>query len=219
MSSSSSLSPPPRMHSPQPIQAPLPSPPILPRRSSRNRLHLPAHPEDPPIPPRLIGSPLLKKMTVRPDEPHLLSTKAQSELWIDGDEFGTRRRQSASPMASPPLSTSPSSPRYGHRRSSSIVGANRSRSHSPPPTPALASPPPPVPPIPSFALATPGAKRSVVRSPPAHRTQIQIPNLDLAPQYTLTSPSKSNRWARPKPYSQARVELSVFHSSPRRVAA
>ncbi|KAH9844220.1 uncharacterized protein C8Q71DRAFT_852727 [Rhodofomes roseus] len=177
---STALSPPPRIPSPQYMSSPLPSPrPDLPRRSSRNRLHLPAHPEEPPIPPRLIGSPLLRQMTVRPDQPHLLSYKAQSELWIDGDEFGTRRTESTqtSPATS---SSSPVSPRRpGHRRTPSIVlSPPQTRSRSPPPSPMPSAPPPPVPPIPSSAFATPGAKRATLRSPPTGYSQVHIPNID-----------------------------------------
>ncbi|KAI0732999.1 hypothetical protein C8Q72DRAFT_881921 [Fomitopsis betulina] len=188
---STALSPPPRMPSPQYMPSPLPSPPPgLPRRTSRNRLQLPAHPEEPPIPPRLIGSPLLRRMTVRPDQPHLLSYKAQSELWIDGDEFGTRRTESAQTLsASSSSSTSPSSPkRPGHRRMPSItISPPRMRSRSPPPSPMPNLPPPPVPPIPSFALATPGAKRATLRSPHMGYSQVHIPDIDhsspLAPTF------------------------------------
>ncbi|KZT12532.1 uncharacterized protein LAESUDRAFT_718798 [Laetiporus sulphureus 93-53] len=136
-------------------------------------------------------------MTVRPDEPHILSYKAQSELWIDGDEFGTRRHENASHSASPAITNSPSSPRRGHRRSPSIVGAHspRSRSRSPPPAPMVASPPPPVPPIPSFALASPGAKRSVLHTSPTH-PQIRIPDLNPASRIALISPYKRTSGSR-----------------------
>ncbi|KAH9938232.1 uncharacterized protein B0H18DRAFT_949643 [Fomitopsis serialis] len=202
---STALFPPPRMPSPQYKPAPLPSPtgrPGIPCRTSRDRLHLPPHPEEPPIPPRLIGSPLLKRMTVRPDQPHLLSYKAQSELWIDGDEFGTRKTESAQTSpASSPSSPAPVSPRRpGHRRTPSIVVSSpRKRSHSPPPSPMPAAPPPPVPPIPSSALATPGAKRATLRSPPTGYSQVHIPDIDHSSPLAPTSQPKRTRWARKAP--------------------
>ncbi|KAH9951661.1 hypothetical protein B0H21DRAFT_185822 [Amylocystis lapponica] len=194
MSPSHSTRPlPPRMPSPQLVPAPLPSPPLLPRRSSRNRLHLPAHPDEPPIPPRLIGSPLLKKLTsTSHSEPHLLSQKVQSELWIDGDEFGIRRTADSHPDLPSPASSTSSSSKRGHRRTSSVVGSPSSRSRSPPPAPLLFSPPPPVPPIPSFALAVPGARRARLRSQPTHHKQIIIPNLDFSSPLDLAPPHKRN---------------------------
>ncbi|EPT03713.1 hypothetical protein FOMPIDRAFT_1014557 [Fomitopsis schrenkii] len=197
---STALSPPRRMPSPQYMPSSLPSPrPGIPRRTSRNRLHLPAHPEEPPIPPRLIGSPLLKRMTVRPDQPHLLSYKAQSELWIDGDEFGTRRTGSAqtSPVQSSSSIPPPSPKRPGHRRTPSItMSPPRVRSRSPPPSPMPNLPPPPVPPIPSSALATPGAKRATLRSPPMGYSQVHIPDIDHSSPLAPTAQPKRTRWAR-----------------------
>ncbi|KAI0353578.1 hypothetical protein OH77DRAFT_1406675 [Trametes cingulata] len=199
-----SLCPPPRMPSPQLVPAPLPSPPAFPRRiSSRSRLHLPAHLNEPPIPPRLVGSPLLEKLTHT--APASMSPKAQQQLWFDGDEFGTRTasqssalKDAGSPMASPASSSfssssssssslsssSPSTPRAGtsrraHRRSPSVAYSRRTRSHSPPPPPQSSAIPPPVPPIPSSAFDIPGARRSVLRTPPprARPSQIIIPDL------------------------------------------
>ncbi|KAI0677164.1 hypothetical protein C8Q78DRAFT_1073895 [Trametes maxima] len=183
------------MSSPQLVPAPLPSPPPFPRRiSSRQRLHLPPTLDEPPIPPRLVGSPLLEKLT---HQPSTISPKAQQQLWFDGDEFGTRRSgpaQNDSPMASPLSSSSSSSSppatprtassRRAHRRSPSVAYNRRTRSHSPPPPPQ-SSAVPPVPPIPSSAFDSPGARRSVLRSPPttpsrARAAQIIIPDLSAS---------------------------------------
>ncbi|GBE79656.1 hypothetical protein BKA93DRAFT_275606 [Sparassis latifolia] len=190
---STALSPPPRTRSPQ--HAPsssVPPPPLIPHRSSRSRL-IPTQLEEPPIPPRLIGSPLLQKLTAS-HEPHVLSQKVQSELWIDGDEFGTQKSRAESSSTPSPVSpaSSPSS-RRGHRRSPSVVATCRSRSHSPPPTPQFDLPPPPVPPIPLSALATPGARRSVVRPRPLNGRQIVIPDMDQYSSPTLSSPPKHKR--------------------------
>ncbi|CDO71298.1 hypothetical protein BN946_scf184908.g55 [Trametes cinnabarina] len=94
------------MPSPQLVPASLPSPPPFARRvSSRSRLHLPANLNEPPIPPRLVGSPLLEKLTnTQPSS--TITPRAQQQLWFDGDEFGTRRSgppQLSSPLASRPL--------------------------------------------------------------------------------------------------------------------
>ncbi|OBZ70050.1 hypothetical protein A0H81_09940 [Grifola frondosa] len=156
------------------------------------RLHLPAPhrgPAHPPAPQRL--SPPAKADRPQP-EPYLLTQKVQSELWLDGDEFGTRRRhpQPDSPLPSPRSSSSShsSGSRRTHRRAPSIA-SNRARSHSPPPARMCTSPPPPVPPIPSFALATPGAKRSVLRSPARSRPpQIVIPDLAHSSAHPYASP-------------------------------
>ncbi|KAI9001091.1 hypothetical protein BD414DRAFT_473570 [Trametes punicea] len=187
-----SLCPPPRMPSPQLVPAPLPSPPVFPRRvSSRSRLHLPSNLNEPPIPPRLVGSPLLEKLTHV--QPSAMSPKVQQQLWFDGDEFGTRRTGPApadSPLGSPVPSSSSSTPRSAasrraHRRSPSIAYNRRTRSRSPPPPPQSSAVPPPVPPIPSSAFDIPGVKRPVLRSPPATppRTrpiQIIIPDLSAS---------------------------------------
>ncbi|KAI0650354.1 hypothetical protein C8Q79DRAFT_380630 [Trametes meyenii] len=204
-----SLCPPPRMSSPQLVPAALPSPPPFPRRiSSRQRLHLPPTLDEPPIPPRLVGSPLLEKLT---HQPSTISPKVQQQLWFDGDEFGTRRTgpaQTDSPMASPLSSNSSSSSssppatprttssRRAHRRSPSVAYNRRTRSHSPPPPPP-SSAVPPVPPIPSSAFDSPGARRSVLRSPPTTPSraraaaQIIIPDLGAASPSSALSPYAS----------------------------
>ncbi|KAI9066734.1 hypothetical protein FKP32DRAFT_1609817 [Trametes sanguinea] len=195
-----SLCPPPRMPSPQLVPAPLPSPPVFARRvSSRSRLHLPANLNEPPIPPRLVGSPLLEKLTsIQPSS--TISPRVQQQLWFDGDEFGTRttgpaQSASNSPLASPSASSSFSSPngtprsaaaRRARRRSPSVAYNRRTRSHSPPPPPQSSAVPPPVPPIPSSAFDTPGAKRPVLRTPPATPSRarfgpIAIPDLGISP--------------------------------------
>ncbi|EIW62033.1 uncharacterized protein TRAVEDRAFT_70245 [Trametes versicolor FP-101664 SS1] len=198
--------PPPRMPSPPLVPSPLPSRPAFPRRiSSRSRLQLPSNLNEPPIPPRLVGSPLLEKLNHPP--PSTMSTKVQQQLWFDGDEFGTRNAQCDSPLASP-ASSSFSSPgstprRRSHRRSPSVAYTRRTRSHSPPPPPQSPHAPPPVPPIPSSAFDTPGAKRPVLRSPPstppsrgARSTQIIIPDLTSIP--SASPPSALSRTISPR---------------------
>ncbi|KAI0661065.1 hypothetical protein C8Q70DRAFT_1044329 [Cubamyces menziesii] len=204
-----SLAPPPRMPSPQLVPSPLPSPPICPRRvSSRSRLHLPQTLNEPPIPPRLVGSPLLEKLTHH--HPSTMSSKAQQQLWFDGDEFGTRRSGPAltdSPLASPSHSpsSSPATPRTSrraHRRSPSVAYSRRTRSHSPPPPPQ-SSVVPPVPPIPSSAFDTPGTRRPVLRTPPAtpSRTrpaQIIIPDLSASTSSPSALPYSPSRTISPR---------------------
>ncbi|KAI0750763.1 hypothetical protein C8Q80DRAFT_1268083 [Daedaleopsis nitida] len=202
------------MPSPQLVPASLPSPPSFPRRvSSRARLHLPSHPDQPPIPPRLVGSALLEKMT-NPD-PATLTPKIQKQLWFDGDEFGTRRTggeqsddDSASSASSEYTSapSTPSSARRSHRRTSSIALAHRARSHSPPPPQQLTLSVPPVPPIPSSAFSSPGAKRSVLRTPPptparSRHPQIVIPDLTSysgCPSQALRLSSRTRTSASPR---------------------
>ena len=72
----------------------MPTPPALPPRASapNTRLHL--RPEEPPIPPRLIGSPLLDKLLSPGASPASKGLRAQ-DMWIDGDEFGTASKQGA----------------------------------------------------------------------------------------------------------------------------
>ena len=198
--------PPPRMPSPQPMHTSLPPP--LPRRvSSRTRLHLPLHPEEPPIPPRLIGSPLLQRFTATSQsQPQYMSEKAQSELWLDGDEFGTKRKENAhlQVIAPPSPLLAPSTPKRSPRH----------RSRSPPPTPRLSTPPPPVPPVPSSALATPGAKKAVIHTPPPRKASAgTIPELTLDPP---RSPDKLRCT-----HSTGGVtcfEYITLHSNPRGVA-
>ncbi|GJE84084.1 hypothetical protein PsYK624_001590 [Phanerochaete sordida] len=83
----------------------MPAPPALPRRASalNTRLHL--RPEEPPIPPRLIGSPLLEKLMTSPTA----SPRSAQEMWIDGDEFSVRKNGHAV------LSSAPSQPQGNTR--------------------------------------------------------------------------------------------------------
>ncbi|KAI0770837.1 hypothetical protein BC629DRAFT_779425 [Irpex lacteus] len=104
-------------------------PPPMPRRiSARNtRLQLPSRQEEPPIPPRLIGSPLLDKLNSTSPN---MNTQPRT-LWIDGNEFGmTTSTPSSSPVTDKP---------------------KRSSRQAPPPEPRYTSPPPPLPPYPSNA--------------------------------------------------------------------
>ena len=89
------------MSSPQQQPSPaLPVPPAFPRRTSSRsaRLHLPQRQGEPPIPPRLVGSPLLNNLissSSKHQQPQQLarsSDRVQQEVWIDGDEFGTYTR-------------------------------------------------------------------------------------------------------------------------------
>lgn len=222
---SMSLCPPPRMPSPQLIPAPLPSPPAFPRRiSSRSRLQLPSHPNEPPIPPRLVGSPLLEKLT-HPDPP-TLTPKIQKQLWFDGDEFGTRRSGpaqtqdstgslSSASSASPPSTPRSASSRRSHRRTSSIALAHRARSHSPPPPQQITLSIPPVPPIPSSAFSSPGARRSVVRTPPATPMRSR-PMQILIPDLTASSNAISGGCPSPALRHTSRNSRTSTSASPRR---
>ncbi|PSS35453.1 hypothetical protein PHLCEN_2v1608 [Hermanssonia centrifuga] len=83
------------MSSPHSSSSRLQPPPFARRQSSRNtRLHLPQRQEDPPIPPRLVGSPLLNNL-ISSNKPIVRNDRVQQpEVWIDGDEFGTHRSRS-----------------------------------------------------------------------------------------------------------------------------
>ncbi|KAH7887639.1 hypothetical protein F5I97DRAFT_1861769 [Phlebopus sp. FC_14] len=151
MSFPRSPSPPPPMPSPQFLPTPLPSPPPLTTKPSVSRLTM--HPQrSPPIPPTLIGSPLLQKTLNSARSHDRLDHRAKARLFGDDDDFGTRKQ-------SENRRCSLASPRHTKR----VVA----RCRSPPPSPAIASPPPPVPPIPAFMLA-PTDKKSVLRAAPTH---------------------------------------------------
>ncbi|KAI0832338.1 hypothetical protein BC628DRAFT_303426 [Trametes gibbosa] len=204
-----SLCVPPRMPSPQFVPAPLPPPPFPRRVSSRSRLHLPATPDEPPIPPRLVGSPLLEKLTHKPST---MSPKVHQHLWFDGDEFGTRTSTpphydsplpssaSSSPFSSPRAASS--SARRSHRRSPSVAYNRRARSHSPPPPPLASAAPPPVPPIPSSAFDTPGTKRPVLRTPPATPLRARTAQITIPDLITSTGPASA------LPYTRAPSTIS-----------
>ncbi|KAH7929423.1 hypothetical protein BV22DRAFT_1029475 [Leucogyrophana mollusca] len=145
------------MPSPQLVPTPLPSPPSFTRKQSRSRLTVPAQ-HSPPIPPSLIGSPLLQKTLSASRSHERLDRKAKAGLFGDDDEFGARRSHSGRRR----ISVSSSPPRSESLKRSSAQTPPRYRS---PPPPAMTSPPPPVPPIPAFML-TPTDRRSVLQPIP-----------------------------------------------------
>ncbi|EKM59130.1 uncharacterized protein PHACADRAFT_249365 [Phanerochaete carnosa HHB-10118-sp] len=92
--------------SPQILSTPaMPTPPVLPRRASALNTRLHVRPEEPPIPPRLIGSPLLEKLMTSPST----SPRSAQEMWIDGDEFSVRKNGHAV------LSSAPTQPQHNTR--------------------------------------------------------------------------------------------------------
>jgi len=147
------------------------------RSSHHSRLHLPAHPEDPPIPPRLVGSTLMRDMTVRPDEPHRVSWMARPEQWLDGDEFGSRLENIQSV-----------SPTHGYSRSSSIVGTYQTRRTLRPAPLSVQSMPPPT--VPAFAVAAPRATRPALLA----QIETQLAALNLILPHALTLEEKFNMW-------------------------
>ncbi|KAI0322471.1 hypothetical protein OF83DRAFT_1167523 [Amylostereum chailletii] len=158
-SSSSPIEIPARAESPI-IMNPLPSPHLRSQRSRQRLLKLPMPvPDSPPVPPTLVGSPLLDKFGAPRKRTQSLKP---ASLWADGDDFGARREKSTS---LPPPSPSPSDTerrrtRSLHRRTSSIsISASSSprrnaRARSPPPSPDPTSVPPPVPPLPDFVMSS-----------------------------------------------------------------
>ncbi|KAG1866496.1 hypothetical protein DFJ58DRAFT_769437 [Suillus subalutaceus] len=203
-----SQSPPP-MPSPELVPTPLPSPPPILHRSSR--LTVPAN-NSPPIPPRLIGSPLLQN-TLNASRSHdRLNRKAKEGLFGEDDEFGARKRalgkRSNSSISSLPiLSTSPT--RIARR----ALGQSSTRYRSPPPSPTIASPPPPVPPIPAFML-TPTDKKSVVQSLPSKRATAPAQHalFDLPP-----SLSRPRCESTPQtPGAMTCMQFFTMHNTPRR---
>jgi hypothetical protein len=157
------LSPPPPLPSPQLLPTSLPSPPTptLHSKSSRRRLRLQSQPASPPIPPRLIGSPLLEKPSNTRRSHDRIDDQAKAALWVDGDEFGSTRseeEQKSARSIAPPLSLPPS------KRARRVIPIHTSYI-SPPPSPQLCSPAPPVPPIPAFALSA-SDKKPVLHTPP-----------------------------------------------------
>ncbi|KAG0709755.1 hypothetical protein DFH29DRAFT_993145 [Suillus ampliporus] len=214
MSFARSHSPPPPMPSPELVPIPLPSPPPI----RNSRLTVPPN-SSPPIPPRLIGSPLLQK-TLNTSRSHdRLDRKAKEGLFGQDDEFGARKRalskKSNSSISSLPILLP--SPTRTIRRS---FGQSSNRYRSPPPSPSIASPPPPVPPIPTFML-TPTDKKSVVRSlpkratAPAHhaifdlymdRTQESAPSISRARCESTPQP----------PAAMTCMQFFTIHNAPRR---
>lgn len=153
------------MSTPQVLATPpLPTPPAFPRRTStRNaRLQLPTRPDDPPIPPRLVGSPLLDKLI----SPHTKSQqKQQRGIWIDGDEFGT---SSHSPSQSPVLDATHSK-------------TKRSQRPHPPPEPRYTTSPPPLPPFASSARHSSQHKTALAADllPSTHRYDLEPHGLTI----------------------------------------
>ncbi|KAG2042313.1 hypothetical protein BDR03DRAFT_945025 [Suillus americanus] len=200
-----SQSPPPPMPSPELVPTPLPSPPPIHRNS---RLTVPAN-NSPPIPPRLIGSPLLQN-TLNASRSHdRLNRKAKEGLFGEDDEFGARKRalgkRSNSSLSSLPI-LSPSPTRITRRGLST-------RYRSPPPSPSIASPPPPVPPIPAFML-TSTDKKSVVQSIPNKRATAPAQHalFDLSP-----SLSRARCKSTPQtPGAMTCMQFFTMHNAPRR---
>ncbi|OAX44535.1 hypothetical protein K503DRAFT_764951 [Rhizopogon vinicolor AM-OR11-026] len=207
-------SPPPPMPSPQLVPTPLPSPPPLHRKPSPSRLTIPAN-HSPPIPPRLIGSPLLQK-TLNASKSHdRLDRKAKEGLFGEDDEFGARRRalgrKSNSSISS--LPTLSPSPTRATRRSPT----QSSRCRSPPPSLVVASPPPPVPPIPAFML-TPTDKKSSLQSfpkretAPAHHTIFDLYTSEDASSLPRTRCESTPH----APSAMTCMEFFTIHNAPRR---
>lgn len=90
--------------------------------------------QEPPIPPRLIGSPLLEKLMTSPTAP----PRSAHDMWIDGDEFSVRKNGHAV------LGSAPTQPQ----------GAARYAAY-PPPVPASLQP------AGAAAHGSPSAKRCV----------------------------------------------------------
>ncbi|KAH9077323.1 hypothetical protein EDB83DRAFT_2349427, partial [Lactarius deliciosus] len=131
-----SFSPPPRMPSPQLLPTPLPSPPLH-HQQSRTRLNAPSQSKPPsPLfkPAATSSSPIIPQRKLHAPRA-LLHPPLDINLWLDGDDFGTRRARSRRPA---PISTTHPRP--------------RSRPRSPPPSPGRPGTPPPVPPIPTQFL-------------------------------------------------------------------
>jgi hypothetical protein len=156
--------------SPQLLPTPLPSPPTFSGGLPRRRLHILSQPNPPPIPPRLIGSPLLNKTLNTSQSYERIDEKAKATLWVDGDEFGSNRSENRSddqqckPLSSPSLPPTIPTPNKRITRRPSPVHTINSY-HSPPPSPSITSPPPPVPPLPAFVLHA-DHKKPVLHAPP-----------------------------------------------------
>ena len=182
-----SLSPPPRMPSPQLLPTPLPSPPLH-HQQSRPRLNATSSQPKPPSP---LGQPAAPGSPIR-SQPNLHAPRAQPpppldmSLWLDGDDFGARRARSHSPPSPCPPPEGPT--QYDHRRRPTPISTahprSRSRPRSPPPSPGRPLTPPPVPPIPTHLLSVSPAKpvfqpRSMYLAPIDHRAN--LPNRSRPP--------------------------------------
>ncbi|KAG1755574.1 hypothetical protein EDB19DRAFT_1662033, partial [Suillus lakei] len=183
------------------VPTPLPSPPSIHRNS---RLTVPS----PPIPPRLIGSPLLQK-TLNASRSHdRLDRKAKEGLFGKDDDFGARK-PTHQYHHSLFFQILPSPTRTTRRN----LSQSSTRYRSPPPSPAIASPPPPVPPIPAFML-TPTDKKSVVRSIPNKRATAPAHHtlFDLSP-----SLSRARCESTPQaPGAMTCMQFFTMHNTPRR---
>ena len=211
-----SQSPPPPMPSPQLVPTPLPSPPPFHRKIPPSRLTIPTnHP--PPIPPRLIGSPLLQK-TLTPSRSYdRLDRRAKQGLFGEDDEFGARRRalgrRSNSSISSLPI-LSPST------RTTRRSPTQSSRCRSPPPSPLIPSPPPPVPPIPAFMITPTDNKVSLQSLPKRATAPAHHPVFDLYIDRTLMkdpSLSKSRSGSTSHaPSAMTCMQFFAVHNTPRK---
>ncbi|KAH7914234.1 hypothetical protein BJ138DRAFT_1057568 [Hygrophoropsis aurantiaca] len=202
-------SPPPPMPSPQLIPTPLPSPPSFTRKPSRSRLTVPAQ-HSPPIPPSLIGSPLLRKTLNGSRSHERLDRKAKAGLFGDDDEFGTRKSHLAGKRRTS-ASASPPRPEHVTKRSSAQTPP---RYRSPPPSPAAASPPPPVPPIPAFML-TPTDKKSVLQPSPK-RSSPHHTIFDLYMDRSDDELSRSHSLAKQSSNAVTCMQFFTMHNPPQR---
>ena len=153
--STRSLSPPPRLPSPQLLPKPLPSPPLH-HQQLRPRLNASSSQPKPPSP---LGQPVAPGSPIR-HQPNLHAPRAQPpppldmSLWLDGDDFGARRARSYSPPS--PCPPPEGETYHDHRRRLTPIPTthprSRTRPRSPPPSPGRPVTPPPVPPIPTQFL-------------------------------------------------------------------
>jgi hypothetical protein len=209
---SRSGSPPPPMPSPQLVPTPLPSPPPFTKKHSKSRV-TPSLQNSPPIPPSLIGSPLLRKTLNSARSHDRLDCKAKAGLFGDDDEFGARRsRENRRCQSTTSLSSAYSSPRSLKRTLAHIT----SRCRSPPPSPAIVSPPPPVPPIPAFMLA-PTDKRSTLQPSPKRSTANHAAIFDLYLDHPTEDTSLATRQRCDSQPGGALTCMQFFamHNSPR----
>ena len=182
-SNTRSLSPPPRMPSPQLLPTPLPSPPLH-HQQSRPRLNNTSSSQ--PKPPSPLGQPVPSGSPIRSLQPNLHAPRAQPpppldlSLWLDGDDFGARRARSCSPPSPcpPPEGQTQHDHRFGLTPISTAHPRSRSRPRSPPPSPGRPLTPPPVPPIPTHLLSVSSGKpillqpRSTYLTPTDHRLNL-----------------------------------------------
>lgn len=156
-----SLSPPPRLPSPQLLPTPLPSPPLH-HQQSRPRFNASSSQSKPPSP---LGQPAVPGSPIRP-QVKLHAPRAQPpppldlSLWLDGDDFGARRARSYSPSS--PSQSSEGESQYDYKRRATLISTahprSRTRPRSPPPSPGRPVTPPPVPPIPTHFLSVSSGK-------------------------------------------------------------